>query len=169
MIVEERKNITTNGKYVRGSLLSYQLDTFGFKGRTDNQNISIEVYESGVFRIRISKNDEFDNFDYALEKDINPKSIDYLEKEDSIIISTGTVELTIMKTPFRVVFRNEKGHNETSFVHMEVNIWKSIVLLWCIFRTSKVFFNSFAALQFFGWCFVIFLPSTVLSRADHVA
>ena len=116
MIVEERKNITTNGKYVRGSLLSYQLDTFGFKGRTDNQNISIEVYESGVFRIRISKNDEFDNFDYALEKDINPKSIDYLEKEDSIIISTGTVELTIMKTPFRVVFRNEKAKSSMKMI-----------------------------------------------------
>lgn len=134
MIVEERKNITTNGTLVRGSLLSYQLDTYGFYGRTETENISIKVYEQGVVRVRISQKEKFDDFNYALSNDLNPKSIDFLEKEDSIIISTGKIEVSIMKAPFRVTFRNEKGEiiNEddasfgTSWIGEQVTTYKKL-------------------------------------------
>lgn len=109
MIVEERKNIASNGTLVRGSLLSYQLDTFGFYGRTESENICLEVYEEGTVRVRISKNQKFDSFHYALDSNLSQKSIDFLEKDDSIVISTGKVEVSIMKSPFRIIFRNEKG------------------------------------------------------------
>lgn len=134
MIVEERKNITTNGTLVRGSLLSYQLDAFGFYGRTDSEIICLEVYEEGMIRVRITKKEKFDNFHYALDNNLNQKSIDYLEKEDSIVISTGKVEVSIMKAPFRLVFRNERGEiiNEddasfrTSWIGEQVTTYKKL-------------------------------------------
>ncbi|SMD37259.1 alpha-glucosidase [Reichenbachiella faecimaris] len=134
MIVEERKNITANGTLVRGSLLSYQLDTYGFYGRTESENICLEVYEEGIVRVRISKKEKFENFHYALDNNISQKSIDFLEKEDSIIISTGKVEVSIMKAPFRIVFRNEKGEiiNEddasfgTSWIGEQVTTYKKL-------------------------------------------
>lgn len=134
MIVEERKNITTNRTLVRGALLSYQLDTYGFYGQTDSENICIEVYEEGIVRVRISKKEKFDNFHYALDQDLSQKSIDFLEKEDSIIISTGKVEVSIMKSPFRLIFRNEKGEivNEddasfgTSWIGEQVTTYKKL-------------------------------------------
>lgn len=134
MIVEERKHITTNGTLVRGSLLSYRLDTYGFYGSTETEKICIEVYEKGMVRVRISKNEDFDNFHYGLNGDLKPKSIDFLEKEDSIIISTGQIEVSILKHPFRVVFRNEKGEiiNEddasfgTSWIGEQVTTYKKL-------------------------------------------
>lgn len=134
MIVEERKNITTNGTLIRGSLLSYQLDAFGFYGRTESENICLEVYEEGMIRVRISRKEKFDNFHYALDNNLSQKSIDYLEKEDSIVISTGKVEVSIMKAPFRLVFRNEKGEviNEddasfgTSWIGEQVTTYKKL-------------------------------------------
>lgn len=134
MIVEERKNITTNGTLVRGALLSYQLDTFGFYGRTESENICVEVYEEGMVRVRISKNEKFDNFHYALDNNLSQKSIDFLEKEDCIVISTGKVEVSIMKAPFHLVFRNEKGEiiNEddasfgTSWIGEQVTTYKKL-------------------------------------------
>ncbi|WP_420579874.1 TIM-barrel domain-containing protein [Reichenbachiella sp.] len=134
MIVEERKNITSSESHIRGSLLSYQLDTFGFYGRTEFKNICLEVYEEGMIRVRISRKEKFDNFHYALDNNLNQKSIDYLEKEDSIVISTGKVEVSIMKAPFRLVFRNEKGEiiNEddssfgTSWIGEQVTTYKKL-------------------------------------------
>ncbi|MEO9966912.1 MAG: TIM-barrel domain-containing protein [Reichenbachiella sp.] len=134
MIVEERKNITTNGTLVRGSLLSYRLDTFGFYGKTETEQIRIQVYERGMVRVSLTHQKDFDDFHYALDSGLSPKSIDFLEKEDSIVISTGKVEVSIMKYPFRVVFRNERGEiiNEddasfgTSWIGEQVTTYKKL-------------------------------------------
>ncbi len=92
-----------------GSLTDYHLSTYAFEARTALEKIKIEVYEKGIFRIRITRNSAFDDFSYALTHELSSKSIDFIDKNNELVISTGLIELTINKHPFLLTFRNSKG------------------------------------------------------------
>ncbi|WP_109831165.1 glycoside hydrolase family 31 protein [Reichenbachiella versicolor] len=136
MIVEEKtqtKTSRTNNNSV-GQLVSYQVDAQSFSAETNQEIIKIELYEDGIVRVRVSRNDTFDPFHYALEDSLKPKSIDFIEREDGIVISTDLLEITLLKNPFRIIFRDEKGKilNEddasfgTSWLGEQVTTYKKL-------------------------------------------
>jgi alpha-glucosidase len=134
MVVEERKNIAAQRSNTLGALISYDLDTFGFYGKTESEKIGIEVFGEGIVRVRITRNDNFDSFNYALEDDLKRSALDYLEKDNSLIISTGLIELCILKSPLRLIFKDNKGKvlNEddpafaTSWLGEQVTTYKKL-------------------------------------------
>lgn len=134
MISEKKNNKVPGLNHAIGALTSFEVDTFQFKAETQFEKILIEVYAPGILRIRITQNESFDTFAYPLVDDLQTQNIDFIDKTDEIVISTQLVELTIDKSPFRLIFRNKQGHilNEddlgfgTSWIGEQVTTYKKL-------------------------------------------
>lgn len=103
-------------------------------GTTSNGKFKVTVYTSNIIRIRITKEEDFDDFTYAVVMD--PQDVPFKVKEESekIILSTDAVDLHIQKEPvrFRFTTRDGKVINEddpafgTSWIGEETTTYKKL-------------------------------------------
>ncbi|MGL1889604.1 MAG: DUF4968 domain-containing protein [Reichenbachiella sp.] len=92
-----------------GKLKEYALTDFGLIGKTESELIEVQVYSDSIIRVRITRNSDFDPFDYALDMQPKPKAFNKAETDDYITISTSLVTLEISKEPVRFTFKNADG------------------------------------------------------------
>jgi alpha-glucosidase len=122
-----------------GAIISYKKITGGIEGKTTNCIFDIHVYNDNIIRIRVSRENTFRNFSYALTDNTIPSfiNITVAEKGNSIFISTNAIDAEIQRSPsFNIIFRNKKneilnadvdGENfGTTFNGDKVSIYKKL-------------------------------------------
>lgn len=122
-----------------GKIISYKKIPGGVAGRTATSIFDVHVYSDHIIRVRVSKNQQFSSFSYALTDNSMPK-FDHAgvqETGNSIVLTTGSIEAIIEKTPaLRITFKNMAGSviNEdvkgdcfgTTFIGDKVSVYKNI-------------------------------------------
>src|SRR6516225_6048391 len=84
-----------------GAIISYKKITGGIEGKTTNCIFDIHVYNDNIIRIRVSRENTFRNFSYALTDNTIPSfiNITVAEKGNSIFISTNAIDAEIQRSP----------------------------------------------------------------------
>jgi alpha-glucosidase len=122
-----------------GKIESWEKKDRGIAGKTESASFKVSVYNDHVIRVRISLNEEMDEFSYVLVEQAVSGGINYLVKEEgnSILLITAAIGMEIEKAPsFRVIFRNKEGKviNEdvpgqgfgTSFIGNRSTLYKKL-------------------------------------------
>lgn len=122
-----------------GEIEAWKKTSDGLEGRTKSAFFKVRVYNSNIIRVRVSLNNEMDEFSYALsgEELSGDKGFMLSEKSNSIFLQTSAIDLEIEKEPaFRVIFRNKQGKiiNEdvpgqgfgTSFIGLRSTLYKKL-------------------------------------------
>ena len=120
-----------------GKVVSYKKVNGGIEGKTTNCIFDVHVYNDNIIRVRISKEKAFRNFSYALASNDIPafNSLQTAENDNSIFISTNSVNAEIQKSPFlKIIFRNKNNEIinadeddfRTTFNGDKVSIYKKL-------------------------------------------
>jgi alpha-glucosidase len=122
-----------------GKITSWKKITGGIEGKTATAIFDIHAYSDNIFRIRVSKNEEFDDFSYTLQDNKIPlvESAVITDKGNFIEIATSAILVEVAKSPsFRVTFKNKQGEviNQdfpgegfgTTFIGDKVSVYKKL-------------------------------------------
>lgn len=92
-----------------GELKEYQLTSNGLSGRSDLERIRLTIYSPSIIRVRVTRNELFDSFDYSIFG--KPEKTDYEVKDDTekLSFSTNEILLEVSKSPFRISFKTLDG------------------------------------------------------------
>ena len=94
-----------------GEIVNWKKTNSGIEGNTQTAFFRIQVYNSHIIRVRISTNQEMDDFSYVLTREQVSGKDDFIVREagNSIFLLTDAIEMEIEKQPdFRVIFRNKE-------------------------------------------------------------
>jgi alpha-glucosidase len=122
-----------------GKVVSYKKIPGGISGKTEHGIFEVAAYSEHIIRVRVSKNVSFNELPYSLVNTRMPFFTGATINEDKnhILLSTGSIDLVIEKSPvFRVVFKNKNGTvlNEdvkgsafgTTFIGEKVSVYKTL-------------------------------------------
>ena len=103
-----------------GNLNSQKNIEQGITLKTENGNARILVYSPSVIRISITKNEQFDDFSYAVISKPGNAKFSITDNGNNLSLKTDSCTLIISKNPVRFQLLNNKGQllNED-----DVNIW----------------------------------------------
>jgi hypothetical protein len=94
-----------------GKIESWEKTGDGLEGKTKTAYFKIMVYNAHIIRVRVSMNEEMDDFSYVLTERKNSVKDEFTINEDggSIRLLTDAIDMEIEKVPaFRVIFRNKQ-------------------------------------------------------------
>lgn len=93
-----------------GSFKSMKSTDHGILINAENARVEIIHYSSTVIRCRVSNHELLPEFSYAViqKPEGNFKSIN--DKVDSIVLSTDSIEIVILKTPLKIKFLTRNGN-----------------------------------------------------------
>ncbi|NTW26337.1 MAG: DUF4968 domain-containing protein, partial [Lentimicrobium sp.] len=117
-----------------GKITSHQLNGQILSLETDNGKAEVTVFNSGVIRIRITKDDFADDFSYAVIASPEKCPVKLDETTDQLIFSTPTLKLEIDKNPARFSFYTSDGRLinaddkafGTSWIGTEITTYKKL-------------------------------------------
>lgn len=117
-----------------GNLIHFTEEECGISAHTTFGKFQIILYSPSIFRIRITKEEQYDDFSYAVVAQPGHSNFTLYEEDDQIIISTAHIDLYIEKNPVRFRFINKKGNliNEddasfgTSWIGNQVTTYKKL-------------------------------------------
>jgi alpha-glucosidase len=94
-----------------GPVISWKRINDGISGKTATAFFQVLVYNDNVIRVRVSQQEEMDDFTYVLVNEPGAEDkLEIIEIGNSVVVKTGPIEMEIEKTPsFRVIFRNKEG------------------------------------------------------------
>ena len=92
-----------------GSLNTWKKQANGIEGETSAAKFQVEVHNDKTIRIRITKNEQYDNFPYTISGAPDPTRVIVSEHKTEITIKTKSVILHIQKDPVRFSFHNKGG------------------------------------------------------------
>lgn len=117
-----------------GRIENYKRDAYGISGNTENAFFRIFVIQEGIFKIHLSRTEEFDEHSYAVIS--KPVGIDFsiIDVNGHIEVRTESLILEIKKDPFTVLFKDVTGNiiNEddpglgTSWIGEQVTTYKKL-------------------------------------------
>ncbi|MFA6950327.1 MAG: glycoside hydrolase family 31 protein [Lentimicrobiaceae bacterium] len=117
-----------------GNLVTHEFMDNTLMLKTDYGKASVTVYDEGIIRVRIVKDDFIEKFSYAVEvKPLNAK-VTFTEETKKLILQTSLIRLEINRNPVRFVFYSPDGVllNEddpsfgTSWIGTEVTTYKTL-------------------------------------------
>jgi len=122
-----------------GKITSWKKIPGGIEGKTATAIFDILAYSDNIIRIRVTKNEAFDNFSYTLQDNKIPAFEDAAVSEigNIIKISTRNIIVEVETEPsFRVTFKNKQGEviNQdfpgegfgTTFIGDKVSVYKKL-------------------------------------------
>ncbi|MES2646964.1 MAG: glycoside hydrolase family 31 protein [Bacteroidota bacterium] len=122
-----------------GQVTSYIKTKDGITGNTASGIFNIQAYTSNIFRVRVSKNKQFNSLSYALTGDLIPiiGAVQLVDDGNNILLSTSMIDVIVEKSPnLRVIFKNKKGEiiNEdesgngfgTSYIGDKISVYKKM-------------------------------------------
>lgn len=95
-----------------GEVKSWKSTGSGIEGITENAGFRIIVYNDNTIRVRVSRENKFNDFSYLLDEEAVPLKIDFKVSENGnlISLSTAMIVMEIEKLPmFRVIFKTKDG------------------------------------------------------------
>ena len=93
-----------------GSYVSHHLNDRSISIETDNSNLEVVVYDTDLFRVRISKHgQDFSGFSYAVVQEPTQASFELTESAEGFRLQTAAMRLEITKHPVRISAYNAKG------------------------------------------------------------
>lgn len=92
-----------------GNLVSHEYREQALHLKTDFGNAIITIYDDGIIRLRIVKDEFIENFSYAVIAQPNNTDANFIEENDKLIIKTSLVSLEIGKNPVRFTFYSNDG------------------------------------------------------------
>jgi alpha-glucosidase len=122
-----------------GKIISWKKIPGGIEGKTTIAIFDIHAYSDNIIRVRVSKNEELNDFSYTLQDNKIPsfESAVITDKGNFIEIATSAIIVEVEKSPsFRVTFKNKQGEviNEdfpgegfgTTFIGDKVSVYKKL-------------------------------------------
>lgn len=122
-----------------GKITSWEIIPGGIEGKTTSATFDMHAYADNIIRIRVSKNEELNDFSYALQNNQIPsfENAVITDKGNFIEIATSAIIVEVEKEPsFRVTFKNKQGEviNEdfpgegfgTTFIGDKVSVYKKL-------------------------------------------
>lgn len=117
-----------------GNLVSYKFKDNTLNLNTDYGKAVVTIYNEGIIRVRIVKDDFIENFSYAVEVKPMDTKVTYSEETKKLILQTPLIKLEIYKNPVRFTFYSPDGVllNEddpsfgTSWIGTEVTTYKTL-------------------------------------------
>lgn len=102
------KNFHSSLSNSLGNLLNWkQLDN-GLTGETTNGRFRVLFYNDHTVRIQITRENEFEDFSYAVVASPQAKDISIVDQTDNIVVKTTAFVLVITKNPVRFSFYNHR-------------------------------------------------------------
>jgi len=94
-----------------GQLVKWTTEPFGLAGVTTHGNFRIQIYDDKIARISITRENDFEDFSYAVIA--TPQKTDYsiAEHEHSLELTTRSFMLSVSKNPVRFYFKTT-SHQE---------------------------------------------------------
>ena len=92
-----------------GKIENYKRNAYGISGKTENAYFRISVVQKGIFKIHLSRFEEFDEYSYAVIS--KPVGIDFsiIDANGHIELKTEALTLEIKKNPFTAIFKDNDG------------------------------------------------------------
>ncbi len=122
-----------------GPVESWRQTETGIEGKTRIAFFRVTFYSDQVVRVRVSLQEEMEEFTYVLSENAVPGDVDFTvnEIDGAILMATEAIDMQIEKSPsFRVIFRNKEGKiiNEdvpgegfgTSFIGNRSTLYKKL-------------------------------------------
>lgn len=117
-----------------GNLTSFNLAEQTLNISTDFGKVAVTVYEEGVIRVRIAKNEFTESFSYAVIAQPSKVKVNLTEETDKLVLKTSLLTLKISKNPVRFTFMTSNGtllntddpSFGTSWIGTEVTTYKSL-------------------------------------------
>lgn len=94
-----------------GKIILYEKTKNGISGKTATGIFEVRAYHDNIIRVRISKENRFDDFSYSLVSSEVPDLHTSVTDNGNIIsVSTSAITVEIEKSPsLRIIFRDKKG------------------------------------------------------------
>lgn len=117
-----------------GKLISHKLTDQTLELKTDNGNAAVTVYDQGIIRVRIVKDDFIENFSYAVSAIPVKTGVQFNDDAAKLTLKTSLVTLEITKNPVRFTFYSADGTLlnaddpafGTSWIGTEVTTYKTL-------------------------------------------
>lgn len=122
-----------------GEVVSWKSGQTGIDGVSEGGFFKIEAISDHIIRVRVSRNDQFPEFSYVLDKEFRQQQPEFTVTEQGKLLrlQTSAIELELTQSPaFHIVFRNKQGEaiNEDvagegfgiNFIGERLNIYKKI-------------------------------------------
>jgi len=93
-----------------GKLLSWNKHGHGLSGETSFGKFTVSCYNDSIVRIHITKAENFDEFSYAVIVRPTSADLNIIDTNDSLIIKTKKLIVTIQKDPVRFSFADSNNH-----------------------------------------------------------
>ncbi len=130
------KNLLSQRTYNHslGNLISHEVDGRNINLVTDYGRVAITVYDQGIIRLRIVKNDFIENFSYAVIGQPIQTEFKFSDNNSGFVLETQLLRLEITKSPVRFSFYSADGtllnaddpSFGTSWIGNEVTTYKTL-------------------------------------------
>jgi alpha-glucosidase len=117
-----------------GNMKSYKLLGHGIEISTENAKVQLLYYSPEIIRVRMARNNFKPDFSYAVIQSPGGKFNSLKDSKDSLILLTDSLQIVILKQPFRVKFLDHNGviisedyaGINTSWLGTEVTCYKKL-------------------------------------------
>ncbi len=129
-----QKNMFAQRNEPLGNVIQTTENDEGFTTKIQNANLRVRVFSPHIIQIQLTKNQNFDDFSYAVIEKPQKTKFSFEENNTEIILKTDEITLKIQKSPARISFltKNNKILNEddfgfgTSWLGEEVTTYKKL-------------------------------------------
>ena len=87
-----------------GNLLNWKQESNGLSGETTYGKFRVLVYNNNTVRIQVTREDQFENFSYAVVASPQTENISFVDQPNAIVLKLAGFVLVITKSPVRFSF-----------------------------------------------------------------
>lgn len=98
------KHFNSTLSHSLGNLTTWKQEEFGIIGETTYGKFRIRLYNDHTVRIQVTKQEEFEDFSYAVIAEPGAGMTTILDQPENIVIKTSNLVLTVTKYPVRFSF-----------------------------------------------------------------
>ena len=117
-----------------GRVLHWQKEADGISGTCERAKFLVRVYTDGIFRVQLTRDDEFENFSYSVIAAPRAVSFEIADSHDVITIRTQQITLRIGKKSLNFHFLDSQGQTinqdeesfGTSWIGEQVTTYKRL-------------------------------------------
>jgi alpha-glucosidase len=92
-----------------GNLLNWKKESNGLSGETTSGRFRVLVYNSNTVRLQVTREDEFEDFSYAVVASPQVEEISIVEQANDIVLKVVGFVLVMTKSPVRFSFYTHNG------------------------------------------------------------
>lgn len=92
-----------------GNISSFRWKEGGVEGNAGDKKFALTFYNNKICRIQVSKQDQFEHYPFSVILEPQKSSIDAREKDSKLELHSNDLTVEILKSPFRLRFKNKNG------------------------------------------------------------